>query len=902
MTCVTITPHTERKEGATTMFRVNSSFLGNSQDSFDTTPDSRGISMKRVESHSRVSRAYSINEEYQPKDYTDLKAYFEKYSNNPSAENNVFQYFFDDSALENDEVRFTEKFGAWIPFSNSAFQQKDSQRNYPVLAYALAGNISKSRFDWLLQTLKEAEILSYENKIPLIEIAVIFSSKERFKSLVNCAHPKENELTKGLSMAAYYGRLEIFDLIVNTVNTQRNLKGKTELLLHRIKDENGNSLLHLAVLGKQEDLLKRLMLKSLVNMKNNRQRSPIDEALFLNDIKFFEALITYYSECGISVSISNLMMIIIENDYVGLHKKMLHYLLEESLSESHYEKKFEALLQKSIDMSNEVMVEEFVSRIPIKTSMDDFLSHAESVLENISGSASQKSHSQAVVAIITREKNFRVWLEKIRNTLFDHIKKYIFRSHLPETLRDLASQDGVPEYSPPSSIVTMSVPRGERKNRCAEILKEFFEDNHHQKMFRELYAKISASQRKDTTWLSQAIRVNRKELVACVKSNTINHNVFKHILKQSLDNVFDAIIKDRKPLLMPLYISPSMTPSSEKSDACLWSVKETSFIEHFAEQFDKAHRFYLCIGNGELMKRPDEIDHLASVAKNVAQILPNFSISAGMMGIPLPLSVEFPSKIVIAAIIDLCLELRAYRLQRQAAQMKYFFEGTTLRDRTNIIYQLAESVAKEWSDQINILHINEVPLFSEMAIVRTIKHLLVASNTKEGSPSRILTFLRKCLSNVIDIGPEPESTHKPVGKIATAAVSAQEHLVMFRNEAEERMLRLDDDYHDHSRGNSNKQWTGKGIFEQTGVRTENGKTYAGRNQRVEKYGYRRAAESEARNMPLSEVKPWFEQSKGSHLSAGKAGEFFPSSPSNVSGEKSTPTRFRLPSINGVTMK
>jgi len=110
-------------------------------------------------------------------------------------------------------------------------------------------------------------------------------------------------------------------------------------------------------------------------------------------------------------------------------------------------------------------------------------------------------------------------------------------------------------------------------------------------------------------------------------------------------------------------------------------------------------------------------------------------------------------------------------------------------------------------------------------------------NVQSSGRSRLLTFFRKLMSTIVDVGPEPEIIQKPLSRVAGDALSIQQHLVFYKNDAEEHPLLLDQTYRDATRHDPAKQWTSKGIFEHTGIWVEDGRTYCGRNQNVEKYGY-----------------------------------------------------------------
>jgi hypothetical protein len=271
-----------------------------------------------------------------------------------------------------------------------------------------------------------------------------------------------------------------------------------------------------------------------------------------------------------------------------------------------------------------------------------------------------------------------------------------------------------------------------------------------------------------------------------------------------------------------------------------YSPKVRLFIDTFAEQFDKTYRFYMCLSTGEILKKPDATDQLAEIAKKAAGILPNVGVSASALGLSLPLSFDFPSSVAVVAVIDLCLYLRDQHQQSRAKRIGRFFAGTTVRDRTEIIYDCAESMANQFYDQIEKLDNMQggIPYFAEMAVVRLFEYMVKCDEHVQSSGrSRLLTFFRKLMSSIIDVGPEPEIIQKSLSRVAGDAVSIQQHLVFYKNDAEEHPLLLDQAYKDVTRHDPNKQWTAKGIFEHTGIWAEDGRTYCGRNQNVEKYGY-----------------------------------------------------------------
>lgn len=866
------------------MFRVPSS-----QDNLSSLLDSRTIPLRPIDESPRVTRARSQSEASEVIDYLDLYKYFQKYKDYPEIEESVFKKAFHDGEVENTISALEREFSPG--FFNQPLNKRDQRKGYPLIAYALAGNWSPLKWKWLLRKLNSSDLQSYESCCPLINIVVIFGCKEKLKALIDASSPKETALTNGLLLAAYYGKLEMFNLLETTINHSRSQKGKSEIVLNNIKDEDGNTLLHLTVIGKQASMLQRLISISIetVRMENKKRRQPIDEALFSGDIDFFEEILRIYNENRISENVTRLIDIIVKNDFSGQNKSMLYHLLKEGLTGSDYTRKLDRILRSAIDSGNSVIIEEFVGKVLLTTGtevLNSLLEYAESK-HRIAGKNSQKECLNTIISLINREVVFRLWVSEIQRNLIAHLHAYIFRQNNLARLKALAEEDGVENYLAPEvlqlRIITGALSKEDKLQYCTESVNRLlYFNNNNSLRLREFYARISESQRRDASIFLKYFRVIRRDLIACFKQPAnIDYETFEKKLISALTNAFESMIEEktvRFPVIsgasltiIPTAINRASLHTSATSNyqpvfenhaaAPSWTDKQEEFIEKFANEFDAAHRFYMCISTGQAVRPRDGIDELAEAGRRFSAFIPNVSVSAAATGLPLPMTFTLPSSVVVAAMIDLSLMIREYVFKQQARQISYFFNGTLLRDRTEMIYHFAYSVAREWSDQISLLHIDSVRKLAELAVARMIRHLSVRGNIISSSASSIGALTRKVASFIIDVGPEPEIHLRCIDSIANNAMSVREHLVMRRNQEEESKLRLADPHNDISQANHNKYWTAKGIFEHTGVRTLTGATYASSGQDVGKYGYRKITTEETNGMAPTDIVPWFEQNQ-----------------------------------------
>lgn len=766
----------------------------------------------------------------------------------------VFRIFLNQESIDYDEETLEAEFaeGSILSFPSdlrtswdTLLRQKKDAEGFSVIAYALAGNISNERYRWLIDKLT-IDIPSYISFSPsLIIVAATFGSTEFLQLLLDKGYqPSLNELKEGLFFSVYHGHQEIFDCLFSALNEKRRQNMESEFTLDMLRDDTGNTLLHIAVMGGVSTMIETMARSAnLMTLLNNQGHRVIDEVVLSGNELLFKQFIHLHTICAIDINYSALLHTMAKSLVFSASQQMLllslraYYIENTGLLDS--------LIREAIDAGNSQFVKVLLLELPNDYNLNDLLDYA------------RRKECQEIIFLFGEEEQFRRWIVAVKSNIFERFSAYVDRKNKKQC-EDLAKDDHVLKPYPLSTSVSTT----EIKRKCDEKLQNFFYVSSY-KALKEIYREISLEQRGNIASFTQSMILKRQTLSAAIKrgdDRAIQQQLLHAICGMNSVASEQTIVDDTCFLEEMSEVAESNVGIFDEN-VRRYTHKTHLFIETFAEEFDKTYRFYMCLSTGELLKKPDGVDQLAEVAKKAAGILPNVSVSAAALGIPLPLSIDFPSSVAVVAIIDLCLYFRDQHQQSRAGRIGHFFSATTLRDRTDIIYDAAEAMANQFYDQIEVLdNMKEgIPYVASMMVVRLFEYMVKCDeNIQSSGRSRLLTLFRKLISNVINVGPEPEIIHKSLARAANDALSVQEHLVFYKNNAEERPLQLDQLYRDPTKSDPNKQWTVKGIFEHTGIRSEEGITYAGRGQNVQKYGYMNATTEEARyrGMTPSQTISW----------------------------------------------
>lgn len=787
--------------------------------------------------------------------YSEIHTYFSD-KKSKSLEH-VFGVFLHQKSFSGNEATLLAEFESFsvIPEDEKStawdilLRKTKDTHGLPVIAYALSGDISLARFNWLLGHV--ASILnSYEGlSFSLISIAATFGHVARLDALINAGYqPSTAELKDGLFYATYFGHQSMVEFIIN----------KLTIPFNSLRDSDNNTPLHVAVRGRSVVMIDFVAPRDTTQLIFNNRFGycPFDMAILSGEKSLLDKLIDTHQVCAVEIDYALALQVLAKSAVFSEKQSVL-------LSQFHpkYNQNITlmvSLIRDAILVGNINFIRELLHDLPLGYDLSELVSYAKTQVH------------QPVIFLLGEESVFRAWALALKNNLFDRYKAYVDRK--PNQLLSLAQEDGYTTAYPRANITGAGT--ADKKKNCQDMLEKFFQDRTVQKVLKEKYHIFSnvPAQREN---YSKQIVLPRQALSKTVTN--LDSHAFKtcllqamqlneHYLSLNQDDMQFDIHEKGTPVSSNIDdltdISEMPSPNDYQLEPQItYTPKVRLFIDTFADQFDKTYRFYMCLSTGEILKKPDATDQLAEIAKKAADILPNVSVSAAALGIPLPLSIEFPSSVAVVAVIDVCMYLRQQHQQAGAKRIGHFFAGTTLHDRTEIIYDCAKSMAKQFYDQIEKLDNmpGGVPYFAEIAVVRLFEYMVKCDeNVQSSGRSRLLTFFRKLMSTIVDVGPEPEIIQKPLSRVAGDALSIQQHLVFYKNDAEEHPLLLDQTYRDATRHDPTKKWTSKGIFEHTGIWAEDGRTYCGRNQNVEKYGYvySTVADAKGRRMALCEKISW----------------------------------------------
>ena len=787
-------------------------------------------------------------------DYSEIDSYF----SNKKIERleKVFDIFLWQRSFSGNEMTLLAEFESFsiLPEDEKStawdklLRKVQDERNLPVLAYGLAGDISISRFAWLLEQVKSSINAYTDIPYSLVTIAATFGQVERLDALIKAGYqPSSEELKNGFFYAIYFGHQPMVEFIFSKLGTS----------LSTLKDTADNTPLHVAVMGQQLEMADYVARQDTTQMvhANKMGYLPIESAALSGEKLLLDKVINIHQICSVEINyIAILRALAKSTDFSEMHRDLLAQIHEKYHQDTTL---MISLIHDAISVGNIHFIQEFLLDVRLTTDLSELNDYAKT-----------QPH-QPVIFLLGEENLYREWILNLKINLLSRYEAYVDRK--PSQLLSLAEEDGYTTAYPRANVATSTAGK---KKTCQSMLDQFFQNRNIQQVLRGKYNSYDNRQADRGNYYKE-IMLPRQTLSQAIKNNDylsleicllnamqLHEDYFR--LYQRETRLNESSIYSPRPddIDTTTDLQDVTTPSDYSLEPRItYTPKVRLFIDTFAEQFDRTYRFYMCLSTGELLKRPDATDQLAEVAKKAAGILPNVSVSAAALGIPLPLSFDFPSSVAVVAVIDLCMYIREQHQQARAKRIERFFAGTTLHDRTEIIYDCAKSMAKQFYDQIEKLDNLQggVPYFAEIAVVRLFEYMVKCDeNVQSSGRSRLLAFFRKLMSTMVDVGPEPEIIHKPLSRVAGDALSIQQHLVFYKNDAEEHPLLLDIEYRDVTRQDPSKQWTSKGIFEHTGIWAEDGHTYCGRNQNVEKYGfiYSTTEDAKRRGMSVCDKVSW----------------------------------------------
>lgn len=805
----------------------------------------------------------SVDETCSLNHYTKVKQYFDEYAKNSDNDNSVFKIFFRQDACSDDPIEL-EQYNALrkhaFRWNQCPIIQKDS-KSYPVLAYALAGNISEKKFGWLLEKLEPGEIQNYVAQLPLIDILATFGNKERVKLFKRKCSFSPEHVKKGVLIATYYGRIEVFDELLNI---NRINQVKTPLLnnvnIDTLTDNDGNTLLHVAILGQQKSMIGKLLTTTgtdFLEKRNKRHYRPIDLAVLSEDIEIFKEIHRFYNAYNNETPVSTWITLIIkESVFKEYYIERLEYFLKSALSTTDADTKRETLIIEAIKIRNITVIQHFISTFPPRMKINLlFFDHI-------------PNGDRSIRSVITAEKQWRGWLRDMQTEILKRFKAYIERSNFPRDLKLLAQEDGETTPYPSHTLALdyfLKKHRSDRLVLCATLLEELFYDDHFDEL-KQIYDNAQIDQQQKASEFLKNIQLKRRILIEAIKKDTGN--------AQSLnfkDQLWSMLTKQYSPTENKnsfITNTPSPTYSSTPTPTLLnnSNEKRKAFVHTFVEEFEKTCRFFLSLHDG--LVQINETDRWMDLIKKATALVPTAHVSLKDLGMPIPFSVDLPLGAIVSSIIDIYDYLCKQHQLRQADQLSSFFKRMSLREKVDTLYRCAEKTAEQFSEQLSALSSARegIHYFAQVTVIRIFDYMLKnETNIQLEKRSSIGTLSRRIGSLVAAGNPDPEIIFKSLDQIVNDALRQENHYIFTKQDPEEQQLILDDSYSSYST-DRNRQWTSKGIFEHTGVRSKNNgnMTYANNNLDVEKYGYHNStmeeAEEEIRNRgmkPCSKI-PWFE--------------------------------------------
>lgn len=273
----------------------------------------------------------------------------------------------------------------------------------------------------------------------------------------------------------------------------------------------------------------------------------------------------------------------------------------------------------------------------------------------------------------------------------------------------------------------------------------------------------------------------------------------------------------------------------------MWQVNtkqaRTSFCDRFERQFDKAYGYFMAIAEEKAERAPDATDKAMAAAKLASPLLPSVHIP----GVP----VEVPTSMAVNALITIGQYIRNNYKHKEAMRFMTLFDGVKPSERTEFIRYTASQLADKFPQQMNYLALNSngVELLADSATACIIDYIINKDrNILETQESLMGSLARKLSSFVLGTYTPPEETqYKTLYEIFIMGIITTD------SKAGIEKKRLD------TRGNTlSDNWQSMGIFRNTGIITPDGRRWAHKNSKLNKYGYVAGTETEARKRGLSE--------------------------------------------------
>lgn len=752
---------------------------------------------------------------------------------------------------------------------------KTHANNYLLLACATAStSIPEDRYRWLLAELAQS-IQTYTDNLPwsLVAIAVTFDRLEHLVILIekNYYAPTNEQLKDALFFAAFYGSKDCFHYLESRL---------TDLNLDTVLDSDGNSLLHVAVMENQADLVTYL-LKKCINLEadNNEGYKPIHAGMLLGNVEQFKQIEAQYQLLEIPLNYRELVNWLLEKTEVSSDVEIYSYLFQQycdnEISEIPAHERIEDVwMKKVIDQGLDKLIPMLLSKFSYD--INGLIAYADS------------KNMNSIKPILYREKQAKKvtndacteWITAIKSHIKNQLERYViaYINKDEARLQEIAREDRVEQLKGSHRLKIDESNLEDKKALAHEALENFF-FSYYQDLV-NIYKELSAELKSPSLFIENMILKRAALFVKIKNDKTRDVTGFENELWLILEQAKQQLITekasseddDRKQAadttgeLDDISVQePDISlENSITDDEC------KGFISTFVEEFDKTYRFFLCLSEGDLVEQIDvNTENFINTVKNLAKgILPDISLSPTMIGIPIPLSVTFPTGLAVAGIIDVCLYMHQQNKMRQTREFANYFKAKSLRRRTDMIYECAESCARRYRDQITVLSSskNGVHYFAEVAVLRIFTYML-RRNTLEHKPSY---FIR--VYNRVTGKPEPIVSKKILREIVNEALSEEKTSLFqffdyFKDSDPEKIeLMLADPYE-----RQDKQWYPKYLFEQTGRRARNGITYKKKtveDRSIETFGYINVDEDTeiTHKMERCNLHPWFEPERSSEKS------------------------------------
>lgn len=320
------------------------------------------------------------------------------------------------------------------------------------------------------------------------------------------------------------------------------------------------------------------------------------------------------------------------------------------------------------------------------------------------------------------------------------------------------------------------------------------------------------------------------------KGKKIDYDQLKIIIKNTLTFIpparVDSLLSDNQPEALTTDILEEVL--DEKSIA---------FCRRFEIQFDKAFGYFRAMSGGaygDLASAPTATDKALNTGKEVAsRLLPTVSIPTPLMNIPIPLGT------ISAGIFDLVNYFRHKYHEAKVRRMTDLFSAVTPYERAYLIRYVAEQLVDKYSNQIQHLMPGSdgVEKLADCAVARAVEYIISESDHQIAKKaSRFWNAYIKVKSWVLDKEiPRQRAEKKALSDIFIDGII---HVTTQFPTDHERLATING-------LTQSDNWDARGIFENTGIVTEDGERYAHPNAKIQEYGYCKGIQQEAKNRGLT---------------------------------------------------